>query len=161
METLGKKMVLWRRCQIDCMKCPYPILKIYSVKWTPSVDFGIWQYKQLLIYLESETKFKTAKLPVNTKKNKKEHEFACFSISYFTVVNQTFNELLTEVRRVSTVSRARKILCRWLGLREEMGERSAVPEEMAVISIWPTTGLPKSELSLLQLYSSIATLKKN
>lgn len=124
------------------------------------MDFGIWQYKQLLIYLESETKFKTAKLPVNTKKNKKEHEFACFSISYFTVVNQTFNELLTEVRRVSTVSRARKILCRWLGLREEMGERSAVLEEMAVISIWPTTGLPKSELSLLQLYSSIATLKK-
>lgn len=41
-----------------------------------------------------------------------------------------------------------------------MGERSAVPEQMAVISIWPTTGLPKSELSLLQLYSSIATLKK-
>lgn len=41
-----------------------------------------------------------------------------------------------------------------------MEERSAVPEEMAVISIWPTTGLPKSELSLLQLYSSIATLKK-
>lgn len=94
------------------MKCPYPILKIYSVKWTPSVDFGIWQHKQLLIYLESETKFKTAKLPVNTKKNKKEHEFACFSISYFTVANQTFNELLTEVRRVSTVSRARKILRR-------------------------------------------------
>lgn len=112
------------RHQVDSMKCPYPIVKIYSAKWMPSVYSGIWWHKQLLIYLDSEAKLEPVKLPEIIKvekKKKKEHEFTLFSNLYFTLVTQTlFHDFMTETRRGTTVTTARK--CHWQGLKTETGE---------------------------------------